>query len=85
MRSSGPCLQNKLHHNVALNGGGREFGKHRRDTGIEKEWYGTMDDSGEILLIQALINAKTANKWLINTHLYSDSAPKYLYYNRMNV
>jgi len=31
-----------------------------------------MDDSWVIILIQALVNAKTANKWFINTHSYSD-------------
>jgi len=30
MYSSGPCLQNILHNNVAVNGGGREFGIRRR-------------------------------------------------------
>jgi len=44
-----------------------------------------MDDSGVILLIQALVNAKTANKLVINTHLHSDFASKYLYYNGMSV
>jgi len=42
MCSSGPCLQNILHNNVAVNGGGRECGIRRRDTcvntGIEKIW-----------------------------------------------
>jgi len=85
MRSSGLCLLNNLHNNVAVNRGGREFGTQRRDTGVEKEWWGTMDDSGAITLIQALVNAKTANKWLINTHSHSDFAAKYLYYNKMNV
>jgi len=44
-----------------------------------------MDVSGLILLIQALVNAKTANKWLINSHSHSDFVPKYLDYNGMNV
>jgi len=30
------------------------------------------DDSGVIILIQALFNAKIANKWVMNTHLHSD-------------
>jgi len=34
-----------------------------------------MDDSGVILLIQALINAKIANKWAIDSHSHSDLAP----------
>ena len=66
MCSSGSCLQNILHNNVAVNGGGREFGIRRRDTpvdtGGEKIWYGTMDESGVILSIQALVDAKIANK-----------------------
>jgi len=75
MRSSRPCLQNSLLNNVAVvNGGGREFGSQRRDTGIEKEWYCMMDDSGVIVLIQALIYAKIATKWVINTHSHSDFA-----------
>jgi len=37
-----------------------------------------MDGSGVIILIQALVNAKTANKWVINSHSHSDFAPKYL-------
>jgi len=75
MRSSGPCLQNNLHNNVSVNGGEREFGISRRDTGAENEWSGTMDDSGVIVLIQALGNAKIANKWVMNTHSHSDFAP----------
>jgi len=76
MRSSGPCLQNNLHNNVAIvNGRGRELGTQCRDTGVEKEWQCTMDDSVVIFLIQALINAKIANKWVINTHSHSDFAP----------
>jgi hypothetical protein len=63
MRSPGMCLQNNFHNNVVLvNGRGREFGTQRRDTGVEKEWQCTMDDSTVILLIQALINANVANK-----------------------
>jgi len=38
-----------------------------------------MDESGVILLIQALINAKIANKWVINTHSHSDFAPNIYY------
>jgi len=34
-----------------------------------------MDDSGVILWIQALVDAKIANKWVINTHSHSDFAP----------
>jgi len=75
MRSSGPCLPNNLHNKVAVNGGEREFGIARRDTGAEKERYGTMDDSGVIVLIQALGHAKIANKWVMNTHSHSDFAP----------
>jgi len=37
MRSSGPCLQNILHHNVAVNGGRREFVTPMKDTDVEKE------------------------------------------------
>jgi len=37
--SSGPCLQNSLHNNVAVvNRRGREFGTQKRYTGVEKEW-----------------------------------------------
>jgi len=37
MRSSGPCLQNSLHNNVAVvNGRAREFGTQRRYKGVEK-------------------------------------------------
>jgi hypothetical protein len=35
MCSSGPCLQNIHHNNVAVNGGGGEFGIQRRDTRVE--------------------------------------------------
>jgi hypothetical protein len=68
MSSSGPCLQNILHNNVAVNGGGRELGIQRRDTHVEiqaKRKYGKvqwMDDSGVILWIEALVDAKIANK-----------------------
>jgi len=76
MYSSGPCLQNPVHNNIAVvNGRGREFGTQRRDTGIEKEWQCTTDELGVILLIQALINAKIANKWVIHSHSHSDFAP----------
>jgi len=34
-----------------------------------------MDDSGVILLIQALGDAKIYNKWVMNTHSDSDFAP----------
>jgi len=34
-----------------------------------------MDDSGVILLIQAYINAKIANKWVMNSHAHFDFAP----------
>jgi len=53
----------------------REFGIERRDTGAEKEWYGTRDDSGVIVLIEAPGDAKIANKWLMNSHSHSDFAP----------
>jgi len=36
--SSGPCLQNILHYNVAVHGGEWQYGTQRRDTGIEGEW-----------------------------------------------
>jgi len=63
MRSSGLCLQNNLQNNVTVvNGRGREFGTQRSDTDVEKEWQCMMDDSGVILLIQALINTKIAKK-----------------------
>jgi len=62
MHWSGLYLQNVFLNNVAVNGDGREFGTQRRDTGIEKEWWGLMDDSGVMLSIQALVNAKIANK-----------------------
>jgi len=48
---------------------------HKGDTGVEKIWSGTMDDWGMILWIQALIDAKIANKGVINTHSHSDFAP----------
>jgi len=47
----------------------------RKDTGVEKEWYGTMDDSGVVLCIQALKDAKIANKWVINAQSHSDFVP----------
>jgi len=68
MCSSGVCPQNILHNNIAVNGGGREFGTQRRETGVEKEWYGMKDDARVILFIQALVNAKSSNKWVIITH-----------------
>jgi len=34
-----------------------------------------MDDSGVILFIQALINAKIAKKWVINSDSHSDFVP----------
>jgi len=37
VRSSGPCLQNIIHDNVAVNGGGREFYTPWRDSGAENE------------------------------------------------
>jgi len=70
------CVENPVHNNVAVvHGIGREVGTQRGDTGIEKEWYCIMDDSGVILLIQALINVKVANKWVINSHSHSDFPP----------
>jgi hypothetical protein len=45
---SKPCLQTTIHNNLADNGGERESVIQRRDTGIEIEWYGIMDDSGVI-------------------------------------
>jgi len=68
MRSSGPCLQNIFHNNDAVNGVESEFGIQRSDTGVEKECWGTMDDSGVIVLIQALGDAKIANKYVMNSH-----------------
>jgi len=62
------CLQNILHNNVAVNWGGREYGTQRSDTGIMREWYGTMDDSGVILVIQAILNSMIATKWIMSTH-----------------
>jgi len=58
---------------IELNGGEREFGTRWRDTGVEQEWYGEIDESGVFWLIQALlINAKKANKSVIYTHSHSD-------------
>jgi len=37
--------------------------------------YGMMDDSGDILLIQALVNAKIANKSVMDTHSHYDFVP----------
>ena len=74
MHSSGLCLQNILHNSVAVTGGEREFGIHRRDTGAENECDGAMDDSGVIVLIQALGDAKISNKWVMNTPSHSDFA-----------
>ena len=34
-----------------------------------------MDDSGVIVFIQELGDAKIANKWVMNTHSHSDFAP----------
>jgi len=53
----------------------REFGIQWRDTGAEKEWSDTVDDSGAIVFIQALGDAKIAEKWVMNTHSHSDFAP----------
>jgi len=53
----------------------REYGIPRRDTGAEKEWSGTIDNSAVIVLIQALGDAKIANKWIMNTHSHSDLSP----------
>lgn len=39
------CLQTTFHNNLADNGGERESVTQRRDTGIEIEWYGMMDNS----------------------------------------
>ena len=75
MRSYGPCQQNILHSNVAVKRGEREFRIHRRHTGVEKEWYGTMDDSGVIVLIRTLGDAKIAHKWVMNTHSHYHFAP----------
>jgi len=76
MRSSGPCLQNSLHNNVAVvNGRGREFGTQRGDTGVEKEWKCTMHESGVMVSIHALINDSIANKWVINSHWHSGFTP----------
>jgi len=52
-----------LHIDIAVKGGGREnFRAQRSNTSIGKQWWSTMDDSGVILLIQAVINAKIASK-----------------------
>jgi len=75
MCSSGPGLQNIILNNVAVNGGGSAFGAQRRDTDVEKEWQGLMDDAGVVLLIQALVNAKIANKLVVNTYSHYDFAP----------
>jgi len=74
MHSSGPSLQDNLHNNIAVNGAEREFGIPRRYTDTEKQWSGTMDDSGVIILIQALGDAKIAKKWVMNTHTHPDFA-----------
>jgi len=34
-----------------------------------------MDDSRVVLLIQVLIDAKIAYKWVLNSHSHSDLAP----------
>jgi len=52
----------------------REFCIPRSNTDTEKEWYGTMDDSGVIVLFPAHGDAKIANKWVMNTHSHSDFA-----------
>jgi len=44
------------------------------NTVMQKEWYGMMDISRVILLIQEFINTKIANKWVINTYSHSDFA-----------
>jgi len=75
MRPFGSCVQNILHNNVVVDGGERQFGITRRDTGVEKGLEGTMDDSGVLVLIQALGDAKIPNKWAMNTHLNSLFAP----------
>ena len=38
-------------------------------------WYCMMDEAGVILWIQALVDAKIANKWFINTYSHSVFAP----------
>jgi len=74
MCSPGLCLQTILHTNDAMTGGGIEFRTWRREMGTEEEWYGMMDDSEYILLIQALFNAIIANKLVINTPSPTDFA-----------
>jgi hypothetical protein len=63
MCSSGPYLPNSHYNKTAVDSGrGRELGTHGRDKGVQKELQYTMDDSGVILSIQALNNAKITNK-----------------------
>jgi len=50
----------------------REFGIWRVDTSTEKEWWGTMDNSGVVVLIEGLGDAKIANKSAMYTHSHSD-------------
>jgi len=38
-----------------------------------------MDDSGVVVLIQALGDAMIAHKWIMNTHLHSDFAQNIYY------
>jgi len=74
MHFSGLSLQYILHNNIAVNKGEREFCIERGDTGQEKQWIDTMDDSGVVVLIQALVYAKIANKWVIKSYIHSDFA-----------
>jgi hypothetical protein len=48
---------------------------HKGERSRRRERMVMYDDSGVILLIQALINAKIANKWVIKSHSHSDFAP----------
>ena len=48
---------------------------HKGERSRRRERMVMYDDSGVILLIQALINAKIANKWVIKSHSDSDFAP----------
>ena len=51
------------------------YGTPKRDIDIEKESYSTMNGSRVCLWIQPLVDAKIANKWVLNTLSHSDFAP----------
>jgi hypothetical protein len=73
MHISGLRLKNILHNNIAVNGERQQFDTQRGDADVENGWYSTMDGSGAISLIQALVTAKMANTSLRHT----DSHPNF--------